>query len=294
MSGTEPWTIGRLLTWTQDYLKRQGSDSPRLDAEVLLAHVRGCERIQLYVAFDEVAAEPLRTAYRDLVKRRAEGEPVAYLVGRREFYSLSFRVTPAVLIPRPDTEYVVIEAVDYLSTLPGSSAPEVADVGTGSGCIAVAVAKHAPNSHVTAVDLSEPALEIARENVAAHALGDRIDCVAGDLLTGFPEKPRFDLILSNPPYVSESEFAACAPTVRNYEPRGALVSGPTGTEIIARLIGQSAARLQPGGWLVMEISPMIESSVRSLFAADEHFEPMVTRKDLSGQVRVAKARRRAT
>src|SRR6185312_2980943 len=161
---SDPWTVLRLLTWTTDYLKSHSADSPRLDAEVLLAHARGCERIMLYTAFDEVVSEEVRARFRDLIKRRAEGTPVAYLVGKREFYSLSFRVTPDVLIPRPETEFVVLAALDVLKgsgfRVQGSAEDEiqnpkskiqnplVADVGTGSGAIAVAIARHAPNCRV--------------------------------------------------------------------------------------------------------------------------------------------------
>src|SRR5262245_51925937 len=170
---SESWTVLRLLTWTTDYLKSHGSESPRLDAEVLLAHARGCERIMLYAAFDEVVSEDIRTRFRESVKKRAEGTPVAYLVGKREFYSLSFLVTPDVLIPRPETEFVVVAALDALKA--ANSEMYVADVGTGSGCIAVSIAKHAPQSRVTAIDISPAALNIAEENAAAHRVADRIE-----------------------------------------------------------------------------------------------------------------------
>src|SRR5262245_61661681 len=203
----EPWTVLRLLTWTTDYLKQHGSDSPRLDAEVLLAHARGCERIMLYAAFDQVVSDDVRAKFRELVKRRAEGTPVAYLVGKREFYSLSFRVTPEVLIPRPETELVVVETIESSAKFKvQGSKLEVADVGTGSGAIAIAVAKHAPLCRVMAIDNSLPALAIARENAAAHGVGDRFEFVQGDLLAGLPADPRFVVVASNPPYVSESEF----------------------------------------------------------------------------------------
>src|SRR5262245_54894920 len=166
---SESWTILRLLAWTTDYLKSHGSESPRLDAEVLLAHARGCERIMLYAAFDQVIDEAIRSKFRELVKRRAEGVPVAYLVGKREFYSLSFRVTPDVLIPRPETEFVVVAALDALKEISKSQVenqPLVADVGTGSGAIAVAIAKHAPHAKTVATDISSAALAIAKENAA--------------------------------------------------------------------------------------------------------------------------------
>lgn len=289
----ESWTVLRLLTWTTEYLKSHGSDSPRLDAEVLLAQARGCERIMLYAAFDELVADDVRATFRELVKQRAAGSPVAYLVGKREFYSLALRVTPDVLIPRPETEFVVVTVLDALkstqSSVPGTQ--HVADVGTGSGAIAVATAKHAPTCHVTAIDISPAALAIAKENASTHRVADRIEFVQADLLAGMPPEPRFAVIASNPPYVSAAEFAALAPSVRNHEPQQALVAGPTGTEIIERLIPQAAERLLPGGWLILEVSPMIATRVGELFTADGRFEPAAVIKDLAGLPRVVKAKR---
>ena len=285
---SESWTVLRLLTWTTDYLKQHGSESPRLDAEVLLAHARGCERIMLYAAFDQVVGDDERAKFRDLVKRRAEGTPVAYLVGKKEFFSLPLRVTPDVLIPRPETELVVVETMDALKLPSGL----VCDVGTGSGAIAIAVAKHAPQCRVTAIDISAAALEVARENAAANGVAERIEFIQGDLLAALPSEPRFAVIASNPPYVSESEYAALAPSVKNHEPRLALVAGPQGTEIIERLIPQAAERLLPGGWLIVELSPMISARVVDLFAADGRYEPASIVKDLAGLARVVKARRK--
>jgi release factor glutamine methyltransferase len=309
---SETWTIGRLLTWTTDYLKTNGSETPRLDAEVLLASAKGCERIMLYTAFDEVVSDDLRTKFRELVKRRAAGEPVAYLVGKREFYSLSFRVTPDVLIPRPETELVVVTALDVLATGPKSKVQSpksddassglgpgtldlglVADVGAGSGAIAIAIAKHAPACRVTAIDISPAALAVARENAKMHGVAERIEFLEGDLLAPLAPEPRFAVIASNPPYVSEPEFAQLSPQVRDHEPRGALVAGPIGTEVIERLIPQAAERLLPGGWLIVELSPMTASRVVELLAADGRYEPATLSKDLAGHARVAKARRRA-
>jgi release factor glutamine methyltransferase len=312
MSQPETWTVLRLLTWTTDYLKSHGSESPRLDAEVLLAHARGCERIMLYAAFDEVVADDVRARFRDLVKRRAEGTPVAYLVGKREFYSLSLRVTPDVLIPRPETEFVVVAALDALkgsgfrvqgsadskiqspssSPQPLAPSPLVCDVGTGSGAIAVAIAKHAPNCRVIATDVSPAALAVAKENAVAHHVADRIEFLEGDLLAPIPAEPKFTVIASNPPYVAESELASLAPEVRNHEPRQALIAGATGTETIERFIPQAADCLLPSGWLIFEISPQIASRVLELVSADGRYEPASIAKDLSGQARVVKARRR--
>ncbi len=284
----ETWTIGRLLTWTADYLKKQGSESPRLDAEVLLAFARGCQRIELYTAFSDIADDKLRTQFRDLVRQRALGTPVAYLVGRREFYSISFRVTPAVLIPRPETEFVVIEVLDRIKGL-GDAA--VADIGTGSGAIAVSVAKHAPRARVTAVDLSPAALEVARGNIVEQGLSDRVECVLGDLLEPLPAGTQFDVIASNPPYVSESEYASLARDVKDHEPRLALVGGPTGAEVIARLVSEAADRIRTGGFLIMEISPMILDRVKELAAADSRWRLAAVVKDLAGYPRVVTLQR---
>lgn len=292
MADNETWTIGRLLQWTTKFLGERGAGSPRLDAEVLLAEARGCQRIELYTAFDAVPDEVVRTAFRELVRRRAEGTPVAYLVGRKEFYSLSFRVDPGVLIPRPETEFVLIGLLDRLKERsPSASHPAVADVGTGSGILAVCAAKNVPNARVTAIDLSPKALVIAQANAAQHGVADRIDFVQGDLLSGLPAEPSFDGIVSNPPYVSTAEMAGLSREVREHEPRTALEAGPRGTEVIERLVPQAAERLLPGGWLLIEVSPMIEPAVRGLLAADGRLQLGPTIKDLAGHPRVVQARR---
>lgn len=288
----EAWTIGRLLQWTADYLKQHGAENPRLEAEVLLAHARGCKRVELYTSFGDVADDALRTKFRELVKRRAEGVPFAYLAGKREFYSLDFRVTPDVLIPRPETEFLVIALLDLVKAMPPGDAPiEIADVGTGSGIIAVSAAKHAPRLRVTAIDQSPQALAIARENAEKHGVSDRISFVESDLLTEIPENQRFAIIASNPPYVSEAEYAALSPEVRDHEPRAALVAGPTGMEVIERLVPQAAARLQSGGALLLEISPMLQQRVETLVAASSDWQLSPTVKDLAGHARIIVARR---
>ncbi len=292
---SETWTIGRLLNWTKEYLEKQGSASPRLDAEVLLAYCKQCPRIALYTAFDEIASDELRNRFRDLVKKRADGMPVAYLVGKREFYSLNFAVSPAVLIPRPETEFLVVRALDLLKELgvSGVAQPQVVDVGTGSGCIAVSIAKHSPAAHLTAIDQSTAALEIAKKNADAHKVTDRITFAKGDLLGGFDDMPRWNLILSNPPYISEPEFAELDKTVRDFEPRSALVGGPVGTEIIERFLPQVAAQLLPGGTFLCEISPMILGAVEKLVAAHPTLEWHPPIKDIAQLPRVIEVRRRS-
>lgn len=294
MSTTETWTIGRLLQWTSDFLRKHGAASPRLDAEVLLAEILGIPRIQLYTSFDVDPGDAVRTKFRELVRRRAAGEPVAYLVGHREFFSLNFVVTSDVLVPRPETEFVVIALLDAVRQhAPAAERPlRIADVGTGSGVLAICAAKHVPACRVTAIDISPAALEVARRNIETHGVGEQIESRLGDLLSDLPAEPAFDFIVSNPPYVSERELAETAVEVREHEPKLALVAGENGDEILARLVPQVAERLVGGGWLISEISPMLESRAHELISEDGRFEPPLTRKDLAGLARVVLARRR--
>jgi release factor glutamine methyltransferase len=297
MAGEQPsgdvWTVGRLLTWTTEWLAGRGSDSPRLDAEVLLAFVRGCPRIALYTAFDVVVNEEERARFRSLVKRRGEGEPVAYLVGSREFFSLSFAVNPAVLVPRPETEQVVIRVLDLCQAAgPAGQRPRIIDVGTGSGAIAVTLAKRLPQAEFVATDISPEALAVARDNAKRHGVEDRIAFVECDLLADPQAAGPWDLVVSNPPYVREDEFEALPRDVRLHEPRRALVSGPTGVEVIGRLAAAAAETLVPGGWMVVEVGPSTAAAAEEVIAAQAalHLEP--TLKDMATLPRIVQARRR--
>ena len=290
MIDDQPWTLGRLLEWTTDFLRDKNSESPRLDAEVLLAHARGCQRIELYTAFEERADESLRIAFRELVRRRAEGTPVAYLVGHREFFSLSFRVTPDVLIPRPETELLVVRVLDLAKSLTGQL--RLADVGTGSGVLAVCCAKHLPACHVTALDISPEALKIAGHNAASHEVVERIEFVCSDLFGTREPSQEFDFILSNPPYVASSEFKDLDISVREFEPSLALDGGEQGTEVVERLLPEAARRLKPAGWLLIEVSPTAASRVEQLLAADDRLTVHETIADLAGRPRVVQAQRR--
>ena len=282
----EEWTVGRLLEWTTGWLRGREADSPRLDAEVLLASVLGCQRIELYTRFDEVVADEPRAAFRELVKRRGHGEPVAYLTGTKEFFSLSFRVTRDVLVPRPETESLVVRSLDLCRGLAGA---RIVDVGTGSGAIAVVLARHLPGASITAIDISPQAVAVARENVVAHGVADRVRVLEGDLLSGLPEEETFDLIVSNPPYIREDEFAGLPRDVRDFEPRGALVAGPRGVEPLERLAGMAADRLVTGGWLLVEIGPQRASE--EVLAAAPHLQAASTLPDDAGIPRIVQARR---
>ncbi len=290
----DPWTVLRLLKWTTEFFKKRGSESARLDAEVLLAEARGCSRIELYTAFNEEPPPEVREAFRELVRRRGDGTPVAYLVGHKEFYSLDFRVSEATLIPRPETEHVVIEALDHakrLIALSGDATTplQIVDVGTGSGAIAISVAKNLPHCRMTAIDLSPDALEIAKYNIQNHGLTDRIDAIQGDCLLPLPAEPHLHIVCSNPPYVTTAEYEGLSKEVRKFEPQMALVSGPTGTEIIARLIEQASQRLVAGGQLIFELSPMIADQCIAILRDSKQFNEPKFIRDLAGHRRVLAA-----
>ncbi len=289
MSATDTWTVGRLLTWTTEFLTKHGSPSARLDAEILLAHARHCKRIELYTSYDDEPDEHVRGAFRDAVKRRAEGTPVAYLVGYKEFYAAPFEVTPDVLIPRPETEHLVVEALDRGKLI--SARPlRVADVGTGSGVIAITLAKHLADCQVTAIDCSSAALAVARRNAEKHGIAaEQITWIEGDLLADCDPECSFEMIVSNPPYVSEAEYEQLDKTVRDYEPKQALVAGPTGMEIISRLIAQAQQRLNSGGYFIFEFSPMLADHLQQQLG-DGWEAPQVT-NDLAGHARVVTIRK---
>jgi release factor glutamine methyltransferase len=283
-----PWTTRRVLEWTVKYLKEHGSASPRLDAEVLLAHARGCPRIQLYTSYDEPLSDQVRARMRELVQRRAASEPVAYLVGHREFFSLDFEVTPDVLIPRPDTETLVLEALELLKS---REQPRVLDIGTGSGCIAVAIAVNCPTAQVTAVDLSPAAVELARRNAARHGVADRVQAFQSDLFSGLPERARFDAIVSNPPYVRTDEIDGLDADVRLHEPHSALVAGPDGLDVIRRIVNDAARFLAEHGSLLLECGPEQAETIRTLVEAAGGFGPTTIHTDLGGLPRVVASRR---
>jgi release factor glutamine methyltransferase len=283
------WTVGRLLAWTTDWLAARGAESPRLDAEVLLAHVRGCPRIALYTAFDTPVGDAERGRFRELVKRRGAGEPVAYLVGNREFFSLPFAVSPAVLVPRPETEGLVVRVLDLCRA---AAAPRIVDVGTGSGAIVVALAKHLPRAAFAATDVSAAAIEVARANAVRHGVAERIAFVHCDLLADPAAAGPWDVVVSNPPYVREDEFPGLPRDVREHEPRAALVAGPTGVEVVERLADAAARALVPGGWLVVEIGPAVAAAAEAALAAGAALDSGPTIKDLAGLPRIVQARRR--
>ncbi len=283
------WNIKALLAWTTDFLKAKGFDEAKREAELLLAHVLGCDRVALFVRFEELPTDAERAKFKELINRRVGGWPVAYLVGSRAFYMLTFDVDPAVLVPRPDTEVLVLEALKRLKPL---TAPDVLDIGTGSGCIAISLAHQKKDARVTATDISPDALAVARKNAAKHGVTERMTFLQGDLFAPVPSGSTFDLIASNPPYIAPGEFAALAPDVRDHEPRIALDGGPDGLAFYRRIANAAGPFLKPGGSLLLEIGYTQEAAVRGLLAERAEFEVGPTLKDGSGHPRVVTAKKR--
>lgn len=278
------WTVRKILDWTTGHLKKHGSVTPRLDAEILLAHARNCPRIQLYTHYNDPVPPAQRSAMRELVQRRVNAEPVAYLVGFREFFGLPFRVSAAVLVPRPETETLVLELLALARPL---GQPRILELGTGSGCIAVAAAVNLPGAHLTAVDISPAALEVARDNAARHAVNTRLSFLEGDLFASLPAGTRFPLIVSNPPYVAEGELADLPADVQ-HEPELALRAGPDGLAVIRRIVTEAPAWLEPAGWLLIEFSPEQADAILELIGATGAFQQPQVIKDASGLARVIK------
>jgi len=278
---SEAWTPLRLIGWTQGFFARGGVDAPRLTAEILLAHALSCDRVRLYLDFDKPLGAPELAAFRELVRRRAEGEPTAWLTGRREFLGRNFRVTPDVLVPRPETELVVEAA---LAVLPAEGA--ALDLCTGSGCIAVSLALGAPGARVVATDISPAALPVARENAAA--LGAKVEFREGDLFGPIPATERFDLIVSNPPYVPSGEIAGLSREVRK-EPRMALDGGRDGLELLRRIVSCAPSRLRPEGLLFLEMHETHAGPLPDLCRAAGFASARVER-DLAGLPRWVVAR----
>ena len=244
-------TVGETRAWALGELKRAGIDAPALTADLLTGFALGWDRVRILSHPEQEIDDAARERVRDLVRRRAGGEPLQYLTGEQEFYGLAFRVTPAVLVPRPETEILVEQAIALMRRR-ASPGLRFADIGTGSGCIAVSVACHVPEALGWAVDISAAALAVARENARRHGVADRIRFVRSDFLACFPEKPCLDFVLCNPPYVALDDYDSLPPEVKNHEPHEALFGGPSGMDAVRRLVPEAAARLAAGGSLLLE------------------------------------------
>lgn len=281
---SEAWTTLKVLDWTAGRFERAGVSSARLDAQVLLAHVLRCARVALYTDFDRPLAEAELTEYRGLIQRRLAGEPVAYLTGHQEFWSLNFAVDSRVLIPRADTE-TLVQVVLELGGASSESSEEVSvvEIATGSGAIAVSLAHERKNWKIVATDLSDDALVMARGNAERNSLGDRIEFRAGDLLAPLGEQ-KFSVLVANLPYISRVDMEALPIDVQ-HEPTSALFGGETGLELIAKLVAAVDGNLHPGAWVALEHGYDQGAAVRGL-AEDAGFSYVQTRSDLGNRARV--------
>lgn len=279
----EKWTVLKVLQWTTAFFERKHLEQPRASAEVLLAHVLRMERLQLYLNFDRPLTSAELTAYRATIQRRAAREPTQYITGKQEFWSLELEVTPAVLIPRPETEVLVEKTLE----LAGDSGKCVLDLGTGSGAVAVALAHERPNLKIIASDRSLAALQVARRNALRHHLQHRVAFVATDLLTGFASAPApFHIIVSNPPYIGERELPSLAPEIIEYEPNSALMAGPDGLAVIRRIIGEAPRYLKNDGSLLLEIGAGHAEELREELAKVSSFVHCEFLRDYSGILRI--------
>ena len=289
------WTIKELLGLTTDYLKGKAIDSPRLCAEVLLSHQLKKTRVDLYLDYDQPLRKEEIAGFRSLVRRRVKGEPLQYITGHQEFWSLDLVVNPAVMIPRPETELLVEEALRLRQNglLSDNLTPMILDVGTGSGAIAIALAKEIEGARLWASDISPEALQLAQANARRHNLGERIRFCAGDLFEPFiGSSVAFDMIVSNPPYIATEEFNALAPEIRCYEPRTALDGRKGGTHCIQRLIGNSGPYLRNGGWLLVEMDPQQTERALNLIDAAQCFGYKERIVDYRDSYRMVKAQKK--
>lgn len=285
------YTAGEILQLGSDHLHKSGVDNPRLDMSLILAHVLGTDRLGLYTDLDRPLSAAELADARKMLARRARHEPIAYLFGRKEFFELDLEVNRATLIPRPETEHLVERAAEWLTATEAERPePLLADIGTGSGAIAIAGAVHCPRSRWIATDISPEALATARRNAERHGVGGRIEFRHGSLLEPIAEP--LDAILSNPPYVPETDRPTLQPDVVDWEPSGALFSGPDGLDCIRRLVADAPAHLKPGGLLAMECGLGQTDAILALLAATGAFETCRAHADLAGIPRIVEALRK--
>jgi len=299
------WTILATLRWTADYFRAKGVSEPRPSAEILLAHTLGVSRLDLYLRYDQPLNPEELARFKALVLRRREAEPVAYLTGHREFWSLDIRVTPAVLIPRPETETLVAAALEVAKSswaglqpaptpgpLPPPSPPWGAEVGVGSGAVVIALAKELPSAAWVGLDRATAALAVARDNARRHAVLDRVHFLQADLLTGLKPSPALALLVANLPYVPRAEWEQLPREIKDFEPAAALLGGEDGLDLIRPLIRQAPQYVRGGGWVLLEVGDQQAPQVAALFETTGAYDRIETIKDFSGMERVVRARRR--
>lgn len=277
------WTIKDILEWTTRYFADKGIQEPRLEADLLLAHVLQKNRVFLYANYDVPLNKEEKDCYKQLITRRARQEPLAYITGEKEFMSLLFKVNPQVLIPRPETELLVETAVELARQY---ETPHIIDVGTGSGCIAISIACYLPSARVEGSDISDEALAVARENALSN--GVKVDFFRENLLQACTAQDKYDLIVANLPYVTDREYQDLEEGIKRFEPRSALVGGKDGLDLYRSLVAQSYDLLNHNGYLLFEISPLQAEAVLELTSG---FKQVKIYKDLAGRDRLVQARK---
>lgn len=285
-------TVFEALNWGTHYLKNHQIQNPRLQAELLLAYSMNLKREGLYLRFPQEIAKEEEERFKKLVLRRVAGEPLQYLLGSQEFWSILFKVDPRVLIPRPETEHLVEEAICILSKNNSKRFPLVLELGTGCGAIAISLARELKHLRIIATDLSKDAIEVAKENAKDTGVIHQITFLIGDLFECFsPLKRPFDLILSNPPYIKDSEIDRLAREIKDHEPLMALKGGKDGLDFYRRILSQAPKYLKEGGWLLLELGEGQAEKVSELFKSTGKFKNPILLKDLSGIERVIKAQK---
>ena len=284
-------TIHNILYESTKALEAADIPTARLDAEVLLSFCLGCERLEFYKNPDKQISETQLATYRNLIARRLQWEPVAYITGRKEFWTFVLEVNNSVLIPRPDTEIIVEEALDICRNFT-SPDMRILDIGTGSGAIALALASEIDGAKVMATDISSTALALAQKNAAALGMKERIDFRQGNLFE--PVNGLYDIIASNPPYIAASDYEELPAAVKDFEPREALLAGESGLEFYEKLIPSAAAYLKKNGWLLLEIGAKQEEGIRRILTASGFYDGIDLRRDYAGLARVIKARRKVS
>ena len=281
----ESWTVLKLLQWTTDYFQRNNVPEPRTSAEVLLAHVLAEDRLFLYLNYDRPMETNELAEYRACIKRRLGGEPNQYITGLQEFWSLPLRVSPDVLIPRPETEVLVEAVLEFLDKADPNV--DILDLGTGSGAIAIALARELPAGKIVATDLSMAALRLAQENAKLHHVDERILFVRGDMFAAIPgASQKFKVVVTNPPYVSHAAMFQLPREIRNFEPHHALEGGPDGLAAIRHIIAEVHTVLSQAGALFMEMGADQTESVSALVLESQEYQSFHIRKDYSGIDRV--------
>jgi release factor glutamine methyltransferase len=292
MPSNDTWTIQKLLNWVTEYLGAKGIESPRLSAELLLSHVLGLKRIELYTQYDKQVPQQQLDQLHELVKRAGLHEPVAYLTGKTEFYSIELDITADCMIPRPETELLVQRAIEFLRTRSGVQ--YICDLCSGSGCIAVAIAKNFHDAHIIATDVSDAALAVAARNVEKHRLTEQVRLLCGDLFEPVIREldvNQFDLIVCNPPYVSTAEYEKLDKNVKDYEPQFALLAGEDGMDIYRRIVEKADNFLKPGAALMLEIGYAQGPAARELLEQTGAFTDITIEKDVHDNDRIITARR---